>query len=250
MCAGGRLAQTGPLWPVHLQEFSRASVQPAVEESLAEREPARFWSLSLSLSAWTVSFSLSSFCVFTLPRGDRRFKQWKNEVTCTFSVLFLRRKKEKRGNSFCSWCVLNKTRRRGQDKRPHMAATAAEREAPHAERQRWSFRHREKSRFTNWPVWITPLNLSSLHRAGFGSQLWGREREERGQNQDRQAWRFYQVKRKMAGFMCFISRLLKRNSFIRNWRLGSTLESSATFLCGPNSTTKCVWILIKDGVRH
>lgn len=151
---------------------------------------------------------------------------------------------------FCSWCVLNKTRQRDQDKRPHMAPTDPERSAPYADSHRWSFRYGEKSWFTNWAVSMTPLNVSSLLRAGFGSQLWGREREEGGQNQDRQAWRYYQVEWKMMGFMCFISKLLKGNSFIINWKLGSTLESSTTFLCGPNSTTKCAWIMIKDGVWH
>lgn len=159
-------------------------------------------------------------------------------------------KKEKRGKTFGSWSVLNKTRQ-GQDERPHMAATDPEREAPYAESHWWSFRYGEKSRFTNWPVSMTPLNVSSLHRAGFGSQLWGREREERGQNQDRQAWRYYQVEWKTTGFMCFISKLLKRNSFIRNWKLGSTLESSTTFCVAliPLQSVHELWLKMEFGIK-
>lgn len=190
MCSGGRLAQAGPLWPVHLQEFSRASVQPGFEEGLAQRKPLLFDPALLPRGP--LSFHYLSIFFPTIPQGERRWKQWKNEVTRSFSVLFPPEIKKERGKALCLWCVLNKTRKRGQDIRPHMAATDPEREAPCAGSHRWRFWSGGKSSFTKRPVSMVRFNVFP-YRAGFGCQLWGREREEGSQNQDRQAWRYYQV---------------------------------------------------------
>lgn len=174
MRSGGRLAQTGPLWLIHLQEFSRASVQPGLEESPAQRKPVVFDPSFLLHGPFSSHYLSIFFPQFLKVIEDENNGKMKS--TIHFPFCFLPRKKGRGGKTFRFWCVLNKTRKKGQDIRPHMAATNPEQEAPCAESHRWSFWYGEKSNFTKRPVFDDAFKLISLSHRFWLSALRQRER--------------------------------------------------------------------------